>query len=305
MTARVDAVVVSFDSRATLRDCVGPLAALPAVAVTVVDNGSSDGSLASIADLPVRAIESGRNGGFGFGCNVGAAAGQAPYLLFINPDARLDGASLERLVAVLDGAPDVAVAGPRLLDDDGGLVFSRRRYQRAGSTWAQALFLHRVLRRAAWANEIVKDPREYERAGDAEWLSGACLLVRRSAFEALGGFDEGFFLYCEDMDLCVRMRAAGHRVRYEPGATARHEGGHSAPRASLYAVLARSRVRFARKHAGPVSAAVQHLGLAVGSLTHVAGAIGRPAHRRGHAAALRATTAKYRTPAATVQRRAA
>ena len=118
------------------------------------------------------------------------------------------------------------------------------------------------------------------------------------ALERLGGFDEGFFLYCEDMDLCARVRAAGHRVRFEPGATARHEGGHSAPRTSLYAVLARSRMRFARIHAGRVSASVQRAGLAVGALTHVVAAAGRPAHRRGHAAALRALLGRSRPQAA-------
>ena len=91
------------------------------------------------------------------------------------------------------------------------------------------------------------------------------------------------------MDLGARLRAGGGLVRYEPGATAHHEGGRSAPRTSLFAVLARSRMRFARKHYGRVSAGLQWLGLAAGALTHVIAALPRPAHRRGHAAALRAT----------------
>jgi GT2 family glycosyltransferase len=288
MGARIDVVVVSYNSRDTLRACVEPLAALDGVGVTVVDNRSSDGSLDSIAGLPVNAIDSGRNGGFGFGCNVGLAAGSAPLVLFVNPDARLSGPDLERMAAVLDAEPDVAVVGPRLLDEDGRLMPSQRRYQRVGSTWATALFLHRIVRRARWANEIIHAPEAYAAPVDAEWLSGACLLVRRSVLEALGGFDEGFFLYCEDMDLCARVRAAGHRVRYEPAATARHAGGASAPRTSLYAVLVRSRMRFARKHYGRLGALAQHAGLLVGALTHIAAAVGRPASARGHAAALRA-----------------
>jgi GT2 family glycosyltransferase len=288
MSARVDVVVVSYNSRDTLRDCVAPLAGIEGVDVTVVDNGSADGSLDAIADLPVRTIVAGRNGGFGFGCNLGMASGSAPYVLFLNPDARLAAADLERLAAVLDAEPDVAIAGPRVLDDAGRLVPSQRRYQRAGSTWAQAFFLHRTLRRAAWANEIIRQQSEYERAAYPEWLSGACMLARRDVVAALGGFDEGFFLYCEDMDLCARARAAGHRIRYEPGATVRHQGGHSAPRTSLYAILARSRMRFASLHAGRVRARLQHMGLAVGALTHVAASIGRPAHARAHAEALRA-----------------
>jgi GT2 family glycosyltransferase len=287
----IDAVVVSYNSRDTLRAAVEPLLALPSVAVTVVDNASSDGSLASIADLDARAIDSGRNGGFGFGCNLGAAAGSADYVLFINPDARIAAEDLARLSSVLDGSPQVGLVGPRLREEDGELIPSMRRYQRLGSTWATALFLHRFVRRAAWANEIVGDPAAYEAPAAPEWLSGACMLVRRSVFEALGGFDdERFFLYCEDMDLCRRIWAAGFEVRYEPGAVARHEGGHSAPRTSLFAVLAESRTAFARKHGGVVVAALTRLGLAVHAVTHVAvaAAARRPAHRRGNVAALRA-----------------
>jgi N-acetylglucosaminyl-diphospho-decaprenol L-rhamnosyltransferase len=289
MSARIDVVVVSYNNGDTLRACVAPLVAAPGVAVTVVDNGSADGTLASIADLPVRAIASGRNGGFGFGCNIGTATGAAPYVLLLNPDARIDPADVTRLAAELDAEPGVAIVGPQLLEDDGTLIPSQRRFQRIGSLWAQAFYVHRLLPRARWADEVVKEQAAYERAGDPEWLSGACLLVRRSVLAELGGFDEGFFLYCEDQDLCFRARAAGHGVRYVPDATAQHEGGHSAPRANLYAVLARSRMRFARKHAGGVSVLLQHAGLVVGALTHIAGAVGRPAHARGHAAALRAT----------------
>jgi N-acetylglucosaminyl-diphospho-decaprenol L-rhamnosyltransferase len=287
----VDVVVVSYNSRETLRDCVGSLAGTPGVRVTVVDNGSTDGSLESLAGLPVHTIVSGRNGGFGFGCNIGWRAGRAPYVLFLNPDARLEPAALATLGAVLDRDAGVGIVGPRILDADGSLVPSQRRYQRVGSTWAQALFLHRVIRRARWANEIIKDPGRYGDPADAEWLSGACLLMRRTVLDALGGFDEDFFLYCEDMDLCARARAAGARVRYEPGAVVHHEGGHSAPRTSLFAVLARSRMRYATKHGGRCSAALQHWGLAVGAVTHTLVAVGRPAHARGHRAALAAIVA--------------
>jgi N-acetylglucosaminyl-diphospho-decaprenol L-rhamnosyltransferase len=297
MTPSVDVVIVSYNSRDTLRECVEPLAGVPGVSVTVVDNQSTDRSLESIADLPVRAIPSGRNGGFGFGCNLGSAAGDAPFVLFLNPDARIAARDVERLVHVLEAEPDVAVAGPRIVDVDGSLFHSMRRYQRVGSTWATALFLHRLFTRASWANEIIRAPEAYERASYPEWLSGSCLMVRRSALERVEGFDESFFLYGEDMDLCARIRAGGDRVRYEPGAHAIHEGGHSAPRVALYAVLAQSRMRFARGHSGTASAALQCLGLAVGAVTHLLASAQRPAQRQGHAAALRAIIAGSRAPA--------
>jgi N-acetylglucosaminyl-diphospho-decaprenol L-rhamnosyltransferase len=284
---RIDVVVVSYNSRDTLRACVEPLAGLPGVGVTVVDNASPDRSLEVVADLPVRAIDSRRNGGFGFGCNLGMAAGSAPFVLLLNPDARIEPHGLERLAAVLEAEPEVAIVGPRLLEDRDWLVPSMRRFQRPGSTWSQAFFVHRVLRRAAWANEIVRDPAVYEHVAYPEWLSGACMLARRAALEHIGGFDEGFFLYCEDMDLCARLRAAGHEIRYEPGVEVQHEGGRSAPRASLYAVLARSRTRYARKHSGALSAGLQRAGLAANAATHVVVAAGRSDRARGHAAALR------------------
>jgi N-acetylglucosaminyl-diphospho-decaprenol L-rhamnosyltransferase len=284
----IDVVIVSYNSGDTLRASVAPLAALDHVSVIVVDNASPERSLEVIADLPVRAIDSGHNGGFSFGCNIGVAAGDAPYVLFLNPDAQIGEDALWRLAGVLDAEPGVGIVGPRILEGDGSLFPSMRRYQRPGSVWATALFLHRVLRRAPWANEIIKSPDLYDHVAHPEWISGACFMARRSVMEQIGGFDEGFFLYNEDMDLCARVRASGLDVRYEPSATARHEGGRSAPRTGLYAVLVRSRIRFARRQSGPVSAWLQRLGLAVGAATHVVVNVRRPAHRRGHAAALRA-----------------
>src|SRR3712207_2645322 len=102
-----------------------------------------------------------------------------------------------------------------------------------------------------------------------DWVSGACVLVRRSALERLGGFDEGFFMYCEDRDLCKRLHDLGLPVRYEPDAVAVHEGGASAPRASLLPVLAASRIRYAHKHWSTPGALLKRAGVALGALTHV------------------------------------
>jgi hypothetical protein len=288
MERHIDVVVVSYNSRDTLRDCVAPLAGIPWVTVIVVDNASPDASLEVIADLGVGTIQSGRNAGFGTGCNLGMAAGEHPYVLFLNPDARIAAADIERLAGILDDEPRVGLVGPRLLDEDGAIIPSLRRYQRARALWAQALFLHRLLPSAAWANEIDTAPAAYDEVAYPEWISGAAMLGRRDALEAIGGFDEGFFLYCEDMDICARMAAAGHRIRYEPGATVHHRGGHSAPRSSLLSVMARSRVRYADRHARPAVAALQRLAIAFDALTHAVAAVRRPAQARGQLAALTA-----------------
>ena len=285
----VDAVVVSYRSADTLRGCLEPLAAMPGVAVHVVDNDSPDDSYALAANVPgVDAVQSGRNGGFGFGCNLGAARGSAPLLLFLNPDARMDRAALDALVGALRDDPRAALVGPRLLEEDGTLAWSLRRFPRLRSTFGKALFMHRLFPLAPWTDELIRDPRAYERPSSQEWVSGACMLVRRDAFEAIGGFDEGLFLYCEDTDLCARLWAAGWMVRFEPAAVVHHVGGASSGAGETQRFAARSRVYYARKHYGRVAAALEQAGIALDEATHALAAFRRPANRRGHLAALRA-----------------
>lgn len=290
----VDVVVVSYNSRATLRGCVAPLSALPWATVTVVDNASSDGSLDAIADLPAALIRAPRNGGFSYGCNLGAEAGVAPYVLLLNPDARIEPGDLAALVWTLESNPGLAVAAPRILEEDGRVAWSQRRFPTLRSTFAQALFLQRLFPRSRWSDQVIRDPAAYTQPAEPDWLSGACLLVRRRALRAIGGLDEEFFLYSEDTDLCRRLREAGWKARFEPSATARHVGGASAPRHRTEWISARSRVRYARKHHGLVVAALEAVGVALRSLTHAAVWLHRPAVARGHIAAARAALAAVR-----------
>ena len=284
----VDVVIVSFNSRDRLRGCVGPIAEIEGARVIVADNASTDGSLATLAGLPVTTLPLPRNGGFAFGCNAGWRAGEAPYVLFLNPDAAIDESSLGELVSVLEADERVGLVAPRIAEADGTLDFSQRRFPRLRSTYAEALFLHRLFPRALWTSEMVRRPDAYERPSSPEWVSGACMLVRRGLLERLGGLDEGFFLYCEDKDLCKRIRDAGFDVRYVPSAVAVHEGGASAPRASLLPVLATSRVRYARKHRSRPAAELERLGIALSALTHVVVSRGGWAARAGHVSSVRA-----------------
>ena len=284
----VDVVVVSYNSRDRLRGCVEPLSASPGIRTIVVDNASPEESLSVLEGLDVTTIALDRNDGFAAGCNAGWRAGGSEYVLFLNPDARIDPASLERLAGVLDAEPSVAIAAPRILEPDGSLDFSQRRFPRLRSTYAHALFLHRLFRGAAWTSELVEDARAYDRPGSPEWASGACLLVRRVVLEQLAGWDDGFFMYCEDKDLCRRARDAGHDVRFEPAAVVTHEGGASAPRAGLTPTLATSRVRYACKHERRLHAELERLGVALTAFTHMVAGRGGRAGRAGHARALRA-----------------
>jgi len=293
--ADVDVIVVSYNSADHLRACVTPLTRVDGASVVIVDSASTDESVSSVADLPVTVVRLEENRGFAHGCNAGARIGSAAYVLLLNPDATLDADSLERMVAAADADPRIGAVAPRIEEPDGTLDWSQRRFPRLRSTFAQAFFLHRLFPLAPWTDEVLRDADAYRRPGSPEWASGACLLVRRTVLERLGGLDDGFFLYCEDMDLCRRLRDAGFEVRFEPEAIAVHSGGASAPRAALLPVLAASRIRYARKHQPAHVALLERLGVIAGGLTHALVTRGGPAARRGNVrAATRALTPRPR-----------
>jgi N-acetylglucosaminyl-diphospho-decaprenol L-rhamnosyltransferase len=283
--ARLDIVIVSYNSRSYLRDCVEPLSHLAEGRVVVVDSASTDRTLDVIADLDVATVSLRENRGFAHACNVGWRTGMSPYVLFLNPDARIEPESVATLVAAGDAESSVGVVAPRIVGRDGSIDFSLFRFLRLRSTFAQAFFLHKLFPRAGWLEEV-RDLEAYSHAWRPEWVSGACLLVRRSVLEEVGGLDEGFFLYCEDLDLCRRIRDAGYDILFEPLATAVHLGGASTPRASLLPVLAASRVRYARKHQRPHVVLGERLGIALGALTHMIATRGGLSARAGHARAL-------------------
>lgn len=283
----VDVVVVAYRSGDHLRRAVEALVAVPGVQVIVVDNACPDSSYREVEDLAVEVVHAKANDGFAAGCNIGIAASGAPLVLLLNPDASIDGDDLARLRSALIADPEIGAAAPRIMQADGTLAWSLRRFPRARSTLAQAVYLHRLAPRSAWADEVIRDEAVYTRPGDVEWASGAALLVRRSLLEQLGGLDEGFFLYCEDMDLCRRIQLAGFRVVFEPGAVARHVGGaSSSSRGPLLTVLAASRVRYAKIHRGRAAAACERAGIALGALTHLPTALVRPGLARGQLGAL-------------------
>jgi N-acetylglucosaminyl-diphospho-decaprenol L-rhamnosyltransferase len=269
VVALVDVVVVSYNSRSLLRACVEPLASEEDVRVIVVDNNSRDGSLDVVTDLSVERVQLSENRGFAYGSNVGWRTGTGEFVLLLNPDARLAPADLGRMVAAFTERPAAGAVAPKIVDGDGSLDYSLRRFPRIRSRFAQAFFLHRLAPRAEWADEVLRDTRIYDGPRAAEWVSGACILLRRSALERLNGMDDRFFLYCEDIDLCRRLWDEGYEVWYEPGATCIHEGGQSAPRSSLTPVLAASRLRYAAKHFGPLRRMAERLGILAGCATHV------------------------------------
>ncbi len=147
----------------------------------------------------------------------------------------------------------------------GDLDYSLRRFPRLRSTYARALFLQRLLPRASWVDEVIRDPRAYAEPHAVEWITGACLLVRRAALEEVGGFDERFFMYCEDKDLCTRLWKAGYSVEYEPSIVCEHDGGagSEASRGARRTMLTRSRMLYAAAHSGRATVMLEALGLAL------------------------------------------
>lgn len=281
---RVDVVVVAYNSGARLLECIGQLSRVPEIQVVVVDNASSDESVGIVSDLQVQVVALEQNLGFGGGCNAGWRSSGAPYVLFLNPDARMTPDDVLRLVDVIERTGAGAVA-PRIVDESGSLEWSLRRFPEVRSIFGQALFAHRIFPNAGWADEVIRERDRYEHEGPCDWASGACLLVSRPLLDRLGGFDDGFFMYCEDVDLCCRIWQAGSAVVYTPEIVCIHAGGASAPRWKLLPVLANSRVRYARKHFNGSRATVYRAGVGLNSMTHVLG--GRGVRGRiGHALAL-------------------
>jgi GT2 family glycosyltransferase len=237
--APVTAVTVNYNAGPLLQGLVESLASQPGLLRTVVvDNASIDRSLDFLTAAPHPQVTLARNPvnrGFAAACNQGAASATGRYLLFINPDCRMPAGTLARLSALLDERPGVGMLGPLVLNSDGSEQRGCRRHlpdpRRA---------LMRVFR-------LDKPDAEGRTAGfdltgtplpkepvPVEAISGACLLIRRELFEQLGGWDEGYFLHCEDLDLCKRVQQAGSKVLFVPDVSVSHVQGVSSRRRPLF-----------------------------------------------------------------------
>lgn len=281
---RVDVVTVAYNSARELRRCVEHLCRSEGVRVIVVDNSSEDASLETVGDLDLTAIRLESNHGFAAGCNIGWRTGESPYVLFVNPDARISPEAIERLVAVAAGDPEAGAVAPAIVHEDGTPAHSLRSFPRLRSTFAQALFLHRLFPTSSWADELIRDERAYQRRWSPDWVSGACLLVKRSVLDELEGWDERFFLFGEDIDLCRRLRAVGRTLWFEPSATCVHVGGASASTSTSLPLLTAGRLRYISLHHGSTRRIAEHAGMGLGSLLRIF--VGRPGTRRAHARSL-------------------
>ena len=252
---KVSIVIVSWNVRVFLIDCIASILRYSAgmdVEIIVVDNASTDGTVEAVAQqfAEVRLIVNTVNAGFARANNQGAAIARGEYLFILNPDTLFLPNTLSELVAFMDGNPDIGLCGPHVLNDDR----TTQRSVRGLPTWPMAFARHTPLgmlglyrkRLAAWRCRDF----DYARQADAEQLIGAAMLVRRQVFERIGGFDERFFMYYEEVDLCKRIKEAGFRVVYYPGAEIIHLGGKSSGQipARKRLMMLNSLLRYLRKH---------------------------------------------------------
>jgi GT2 family glycosyltransferase len=282
--ARVSVVIVSYNAREHLVRCLAALDAhggLP-VETIVIDNASADGSAAAARETApgARVIDAGENLGFARASNLGIREARAPYVLLLNPDAEVTSGCLAALAGLLDERTDAGLAGPRTVSGDGTPQVSFGEGLTPLLEWRQQRLVRGVrarepeaLRRAEEASRVAREPG---------WISGACMMARRSALEAVGGFDEGFFLYEEDVDLCLRLRRAGWKIVFTPAAEVVHHLGRSVARDPWRSRLEyhRSHLRFYRKHNGALPTALLRAWLLAGALAGLLAAVGPGEERR-------------------------
>jgi N-acetylglucosaminyl-diphospho-decaprenol L-rhamnosyltransferase len=244
-------VVVNYESGPALTRCVAQLRRHDPAELVVVDNGSRDGSLADLRSrVPeVDVVDPGANLGYGAAANRGAAATTAPTLLVCNPDLEVGPGSIATLAEVLDSRPGCGVVGPLIRDAGGERYPSARRFPSMVDAAGHAL-----LGLFAPDNRFTRSYHQADLAGtpgtrEVDWLSGACLLLRRSAFDEVGGFDESYFMYAEDVDLCWRLARAGWKAVYAPAAEVTHLQGVSTEAHPYRMILEhhRSLLRFAAR----------------------------------------------------------
>jgi N-acetylglucosaminyl-diphospho-decaprenol L-rhamnosyltransferase len=249
---KIAAIVVNYNAGEALLTCVGSLQAEGVGAVVVVDNKSTDGSMAwlSAAGPSVRAVEAPSNLGYGAGANLGSEHTEAPYLIVCNPDLVIKPGAVGTLLEVLLERPEVGLVGPLLRGSSGHVYPSGRDFPGLGESLGHG-FVGMFWGGNPWTRRYRRIGAEQHRSRSADWVSGAFFLVRRDAFESVAGFDESYYMYVEDVDLCWRLRQAGWDIWYEASAEVVHEQGRSTKRHPYRMLVAhhRSMWRFARRTA--------------------------------------------------------
>lgn len=254
MSVDLSVIIVNWNTCALLSECITAVereAAAILHDIWVVDNGSSDDSVAMLRrDFPhVHVIESKVNLGFAGANNLAMERSTGRSLLLLNTDAIVTPGSIQALLEVAGRMPRAGIVGAHLLNPDGSFQASHTNFP---TLWQEFLILSTIGRRLRGSRYPSHAAEMDKGAQRVDYVEGACLLVRRDALEQVGGLDEGYFMYAEEVDWCKRMQAAGWEVWYQPTAKVVHIGGASSAnrKTSREADLYRSRVRYFRIHHG-------------------------------------------------------
>lgn len=252
MTPVLSIIIVSYNTRTHLEQCLASLhqpSPRTVHEIVVVDNGSTDGSAdAARRFMGVRVVEAGENLGFSTANNRGIRASRGTNLLLLNSDTIVPPGAIDTLVEVLSSHPEATVVGPRLVDGQGRAELSFGPMMGPLSEWRQGRLMRRLA--AGDAATVARVEGWTRQMQWPDWVSGACLLVRRADAEAVGLLDERYFMYTEDVDFCAAIRARGGRVLFTPTPEIIHLGGRSkatAPQAT-HAAYRQSHLAFYEKH---------------------------------------------------------
>lgn len=257
MTVRVSVVIVNWNTRRLLESCLESILTVGQGRlreVIVVDNGSTDDSVAMVRERfpQVCVMENAENEGFARANNRGVRLARSDFVLLLNTDAFLAPGALRAMLELAASRPNTGLVGAQLRNADGTFQASHTPFP---SLWGEFLILS-GLGRALWRPWYPSHGPDEGAPRRVDYVEGACMLVRRAAFLAVGGFDEGYFMYAEDVDLCRALHDAGWDVWYHPAAVVTHLGGGSSlqRKPEREGDLYRSRVRYFRKHRGDAAA---------------------------------------------------
>jgi hypothetical protein len=258
-------IVVSTNEADWLRPCLTSVydhAGDIDLDVVVVDNMSTDGTEELVRDeFPKASILRCENRGFAYANNRAMMATESRYTLLLNPDTELLEGTLADLVAALDARPEVGVAGVRQLTVDGDVYPTMRRFPNALRALGEALGSEHLPFKASWLGERVLDIERYDEEFAEDWTVGSCIMFRREALESAGLLDERFFMYCEEVDLCLRVKKAGWAVHHLPVLTIRHSFDRS-----RYEPLREAQRAYACRHYAAKNFSPVHAGLYLGAV---------------------------------------
>ena len=250
----IDAIIVNYNSGTALKDCVESIKC-GVRNIIIVDNASNDGSFENISGC--RMIPNAKNRGFAAGVNAGIKESDADFYLILNPDTQITSANIKKLSDFLDNNPKIAVAGPKILDENGNITPNGRLFPTLAREFLFNTKLYK-LNKQSFDIKYEWGRTDFEINSEVDEVIGACFLVSKKAIDEVGLMDELFFLYYEETDWCKRFKNAGWKVWYIADAEAKHIGGHSTKSLAVkkYEIAFNSQYLYFKKHNGIISAII-------------------------------------------------